>query len=83
VILRYTAGPDAGGAGIVRLAGESLPVTVPAGEKGGREQRLSAGTVSVKDPGVDVRVECTELAEGAKHLWKLEGVLLQPAGKRP
>jgi hypothetical protein len=83
VILRCTAGPDAGGTATVKLAGENLTVKVPAGEKGGREQRLSAGTITIKDPGVDVRVECTALAEGAKHLWKLEGVLLQPAAKRP
>ncbi len=83
LVLRYTAGPDSGGTAVIKLAGESLTVNVPRGDKSGREQQLPAGTVTIREPGVDIRVENAGLAEGAKRLWKLEGVLLQPAAKRP
>jgi len=83
VILRYTAGPESGGKVVLKIAGETLAVTVPRGEKGGREQRLPAGTVTIKEPGADVRVESAGLTGNAKSLWKLDSVLLQPAAKRP
>lgn len=85
VILRYSAGENTGGKAVVKIAGRKLEVTVPKREKGQgpKEQKLNAGTVKVKEPGVDIRVEHGGLARGADYLWNLEAVLLQPAGKRP
>jgi hypothetical protein len=85
VFLRFTAGENAGGKAVIKAAGQELEVTVTKSEKGQsqRERRVSAGIISVKETGVDVRVENGGLAKGADSLWNLEAVTLQPVSRRP
>lgn len=83
VVVRYSAGPASGGKAIIKVAGQTFNVTVPKGEKGGRELKLTAGTVTISESGADVRVQNAGLAAKAEHLWKLDAIVLQPAVKRP
>jgi len=83
VVVRYSAGPDAGGKAVIKVAGQTFNVTVPKGEKGGRELKLTAGTVTIQESGADVRVENAGIATKDGHLWKLDAIVLQPVAKRP
>ncbi len=84
VILRYADDAGTGGKAIIKAGAVTLEVTVPKGGKNARDQKLSAGTLTIKEPGVDVRVENGGLAGKADALWNLDSIVLQPAAaKRP
>ena len=83
VILRYSADAGTGGKAVVRIAGTKLEAAIPKGEKSAREQKLSAGTVTITEPGADVRVESAGLTDKAESLWSLDSIVLQPVVKRP
>lgn len=85
IIFRYNADSETGGKAVVKIGTARLEVTVPPGVKGSekKEQRLTAGTVTVKEQGVDLRVESAGLTKGSQSLWMLEAVTVQPAAKRP
>ncbi len=83
ISLRYS-GPKSGGTATITLAKQTFSVTVPAGEKGQGSRELKvAGVFKVKEPGVDIRVECTGVPKTSDYLWNLQSVVLQPAGKHP
>lgn len=83
--IRYSAGIDSGGKAVVKAAGQRFEVTVPKGGKDSRKElTISAGILTVKEPGVDIRVENGGLAEKAGYLLNLHAVYLVPAAaKRP
>jgi hypothetical protein len=83
MVLRCTADAETGGKAVVKIAGSKFEVVVPGGQKGGRELKIPVGAISIKESGVDVRVESGGLADKAKSLCDLEALVLQPVTKRP
>lgn len=83
VILRYSCGEKGGGKAVLTVAGKKFNVVVPKGDRSSRKLEINAGQVRVSEAGMDVRVDVTEIADGADYLWDLQAVVLQPAGKRP
>lgn len=84
IVLRYFPGAGSGGKAVVKAAGQKFEVAVPKSEKGGRKElTLRPGILKVKEPGVDIRVECGGLVDKADSLWNLQAVALVPVARRP